>query len=178
LRIISGTHKGRKIQAPRNLPVRPTTDQAREGLFNILYHQWDFKGLEVLDLFAGTGSVSYEFASRGAASITSVDINHSCVKFINETITRLDLPQIKPIRDDAFHFISRTKYSYDIIFADPPYNLKGIEALPEMVLKKEILRDEGNFILEHPSDFNFSSHPGFTKLRKYSRVHFSFFRKG
>jgi 16S rRNA (guanine(966)-N(2))-methyltransferase RsmD len=163
--------------APGNLPVRPTTDQAKEGLFNILYHQWDFDGLEVLDLFAGTGSVSYEFASRGAASITSVDINHSCVRFITETTVKLDFPQIKAIRDDAIHFIKMARQSYDIIFADPPYDLQGIDALPEMILNKELLRDEGNFILEHPSDFDFSTYPGFIKLKKYSRVHFSFFRK-
>ena len=161
-----------------NLPVRPTTDQAKEGLFNILYHMWDFDGLEVLDLFAGTGAVSYEFASRGAAKVTCVDKNHSCTSFIAETKAKLGLPQVNPIRDDAFRFIERNQNTYDIIFADPPYDLQGIDTLPDKILSKAILREEGNFILEHPSDYDFSTHPGFEKLKKYSRVHFSFFKRG
>jgi 16S rRNA (guanine(966)-N(2))-methyltransferase RsmD len=175
LRIISGSHKGRKILAPKHLPVRPTTDLAREGLFNVLSHLWDFEGIEVLDLFAGTGAISYEFASRGAGSITAVDSNYACIKFISETSRKLNFQQIKTIRGDVFRHLAKTSQTYDIIFADPPYDLRELVTLPEIILTKGLLRKDGNLIVEHPAQVDFSMHPGFEKLRKYSRVNFSFF---
>ena len=175
MRIISGTHKGRRIIAPKNLPVRPTTDLAKEGLFNVLSHLWDFEGIEVLDLFAGTGSISYEFASRGAGSITSVDINYACVKFIAETSRKLDFRQIKTLKADVFRYLEKVNRTFDIIFADPPYDLKELKSLPEIIFGNGLLRQEGNLIIEHPAQVDFSMYPGFEKIRKYSRVNFSFF---
>ena len=121
MRIISGKHKGRRITAPKNLPVRPTTDMSKESLFNILNNHFNFNGLKVLDLFSGTGNISYEFASRGAGPITSVDGDMGCVNFIKKTATELDL-DISAIKSDVFSFLERNKTTYDIIFADPPYN--------------------------------------------------------
>jgi len=175
VRIISGSHRGRKIIAPNSLPVRPTTDMAKESLFNILHNKLDLDGLDVLDLFAGIGSISFEFASRGAGSVTAVDINYSCIKFISDTADKLDLNQIKTLKGNVFKILRRLNGSYDIIFADPPYDLDGIEDIPDLVYQNNLLKKGGILIIEHPSGIDFSLQSGFEQHRKYSRVNFSFF---
>ena len=123
MRIISGQYKGRRISPPKNLPVRPTTDMSKEALFNVLNNYFDFEGLKILDLFSGTGNISYEFASRGSQNITSVDADFGCIKFIKQTATEFDF-NIAAIKSDIFAFIEKCQSSYDIIFADPPYALE------------------------------------------------------
>lgn len=179
MRIISGTLKGKRIIAPTNLPVRPTTDFAKEALFNILNNQWYFDEITVLDLFSGIGSISLEFASRGAKKITSVDNFHGCVKFLDETAKNLNLDHvIHTQKSDAIKFVEKkaTK-GYDIVFADPPYDLPEEDYLKLLngVLENNWLEEEGNFILEHPSTINFEEHPRFIQHKKYGNVHFSFF---
>ena len=177
MRIIRGTHGGRKILAPANLPVRPTTDLAKESLFNILDNHVYFEDLDVLDLFAGTGSISYEFASRGSKSILAVDIHPRCVKFIAETATRLNFSQLKPIRTSAMGFLQHCTAKFDLVFADPPYDLEGIEEIAKIVIERDLLKEKGWLIIEHDKSHDFSSYPGFDQLRNYGKVNFSFFRK-
>lgn len=177
MRIIRGSHGGRKILAPANLPVRPTTDLAKESLFNILDNHIYFEDIEVLDLFAGTGSISYEFASRGSKSVIAVDIHPRCVKFIAETATRLNFSQLKAIRTSAIGFLQHSSSKFDLIFADPPYDLEGIEQIVVLVMERQLLRDGGWLILEHDKSHDFSSFVGFFQQRNYGKVNFSFFRK-
>jgi 16S rRNA (guanine966-N2)-methyltransferase len=175
MRIISGSHKSRLIRPPSNLPVRPTTDVAKEGLFNILANRIDFELLDVLDLFAGTGSISYEFASRGAAVIHTVDIEKRCVDFIRKASEEFEFSNIKVVRNDVFSFIKICHVKYDVIFADPPYEMHNVELLPELIFDKGILKKNGYFILEHTASYSFSKHPCFKEQRKYGKVNFSFF---
>lgn len=175
MRIIRGLHRGRQIFPPKNLPVRPTTDFAKEALFNILEHQYDFTDLEILDLFAGTGSISYEFASRDCRIVTAVDSHQGCVTFIAETAKKLDFKNIKVFRSDVFKFLKQNKKPYHLVFADPPFNFEDLKMLPSLVLNKNILTNEGLFILEHPGSYDFSEHEFFTEHRNYGSVHFSFF---
>lgn len=176
MRIISGTHKGRRIVAPKNLPVRPTTDLAKEGLFNILTNWFDMPALKVLDLFAGTGSITYEFASRGCKEITSVDINYKCVQFIKQTVTVLGFQDINIIKQDAFKYIKRCEDSFGIIFADPPYDLKDVELVTELVFENRLLYKGGWLIIEHKKEIDFSNHKYFARQRKYGNVNFSIFK--
>ena len=150
MRIISGKHKGRRLVAPKNLPVRPTTDMCKESLFNILNNYFNLHGLKVLDLFAGTGNISYEFASRGAGPITSVDGDMGCVNFIKKTSTDLDL-DISVIKSDVFKFLEKSKTSYDIIFADPPYDLgqENFEKIIQLIFYYEILDEQDMLIVKH-----------------------------
>ena len=176
MRIISGTHKGRRITAPKNLPVRPTTDNAKEALFNILNNRFHFDELEVLDLFAGTGNISYEFASRGTQKITCVDSHWACVKFIHETADNLSLP-IETIKKDVFKYLDTTTGCYDLIFADPPYAFE-VEQFEEMVTKiaaNNLLNPDGIFIIEHQKQTDLSLLSGFQESRKYGGSVFSFF---
>ena len=176
MRIISGNHKGRRIQAPGNLPVRPTTDMAKESLFNILHNHYDFEGLKVLDLFAGIGSISYEFASRDAAEVLSVELNPRCASFITETGRKLNLTNLFVIRANVFTYLGRGGgKKFDIIFADPPYDLEGIERIPDLVFEKNMLEDEGWLIIEHPASIDFSAHPKLDQHRIYGKVNFSMF---
>lgn len=176
MRIISGTHKGRLIKTPAGLKLRPTTDIAREGLFNILNNILDYNGLRVLDLFAGTGSISYEFASRGAGTVHSVELNSKHAAFVVNTARKLDFQAIKIFRADVRSYLMRTSNVYDIIFADPPYNLKWLIEIPDIVFESKCLEPGGLMILEHPRDFIFSHHKYFSEHRKYGSVNFSFFR--
>ena len=176
MRIVSGTHKSRPLHLPSNLPVRPTTDFAKESLFNIVNNKFDFNDISVLDLFSGTGSISYEFASRGAKDITSVEIEQRCCKFINSTAVSFGFSNIRTIKADVFAFLGFCKIQYDIIFADPPYNMKNITELPDLVFKNNLLKSEGLFILEHSRYLNFTAHPAFSEHRNYGKVNFSFFR--
>lgn len=177
MRIVSGSHKGRKIIAPKRLPVRPTTDFAKEALFNILNNQYHFSGLTVLDLFSGTGNIAYEFASRGAESIIAVDAHYECVKFINKTAEELDMP-ISTVKSDVFKYLNSTAVTSKIIFADPPYNFE-IDSLEKMVtttFEKNLLKEDGVLIIEHSKKMDLSSVQHFSEARKYGNSVFSFFQ--
>ena len=175
MRIISGKYKGKKINPPGNLHLRPTTDFAKEGLFNYLNNRINFEGISVLDLFCGTGNITYEFASRGAEHITCVEANYKCSEFIKKTIQSLSDSNIKVINTDVFKFITSDNNTYDLIFADPPYDLQQTQILPELLFERKLLNKEGIFILEHPKEKNFSDHPFFEEMRSYGKVLFSFF---
>lgn len=175
MRIISGTHKGRRIVAPKNLPVRPTTDFAKEALFNLLQNQIEIEGAKVLDLCTGTGNISFEFASRGAASITSVDAHAGCLKFIKQQATVFHLTTIHPYKADLFQYLKKAKQPFNIIFADPPYEMQGIEELPELIHSKNLLEKNGLFIVEHSKKLKFEGQKGFLFSRKYGNVNFTFF---
>lgn len=176
MRIVSGIHKGKKIFAPKKLPVRPTTDFAKEALFNILNNHYHFSALTVLDLFSGTGNISYEFASRGAESIVAVDGHYECVKFINKTAEELEMP-ISTVKSDVFKYLSATNVTSNIIFADPPYNFE-IDSLQNLVtttFEKNLLKEGGVLIIEHSKKLDLSSVEHFTEARKYGNSVFSFF---
>ncbi|MEA3444660.1 MAG: RsmD family RNA methyltransferase [Bacteroidota bacterium] len=175
MRIVSGTHKGRVIRPPKFFKARPTTDMAKESLFNILQNRFDFSETEVLDLFSGTGSISYEFASRSCKRIDSVEKDFRYYSFIRDTAKQFGFDNLNCIKGDCFKFLKHSSEKFDIVFADPPYELENLGDLPDLVFQSEILIDEGLFILEHPDKYNFSKHPNFSELRKYSRVNFSFF---
>lgn len=176
MRIISGKHKGRRITAPKKLPVRPTTDMAKEGLFNILNNTYYFADITVLDLFSGTGNVAYEFGSRGCDSITCVDENQGCIEFISKTTETLEL-NITPIKSDVFNFLQKTSLKSTIIFADPPYDLplEEFSQIPIFVFKNNLLLEDGLLIIEHSKHTDLSSLPNFTRQRKYGGSIFSFF---
>ena len=176
MRIISGLYKGRRITAPKKLPVRPTTDMAKEALFNILHNRYYFNDISVLDLFSGTGNISYEFASRGTEQITAVDDNYGCIKFINETAEAFDMT-ISTIKSDVFKFLEKSKQKHSIIFADPPYALE-IEAfskIPELVFKNELLEDEGVLVVEHSKHTDLSQFKHYSHSKSYGGNMFSFF---
>lgn len=177
MRIISGTHKGRKIVAPKNLPVRPTTDFAKEGLFNILRNTYLFSTCTILDLFAGTGNISYEFASRGASQIISVDANFGCVKFIEKTAQEFQF-SITTYKSSALSYLEKTNEKFDIIFADPPYQItvNELQELVHLVTQRKLLKDEGTFIIEHSKQNDLSIISGFISARKYGSSVFSFFQ--
>jgi 16S rRNA (guanine966-N2)-methyltransferase len=177
MRIISGKYRGRQIHTPLNLPVRPTTDFAKESLFNILNNLIDFEGISVLDLFAGTGNLSYEFLSRGAISVTAVETDLKCVNFITKSFQMLNAENCEAIRTDVFHYLKRPYESFDIIFADPPYEMENIEEIPDLIFQSQILNKEGWFILEHSKRHDFSKYPFFNQHRKYGNVNFSFFHR-
>ena len=176
MRIISGIHKGRKIIAPKQLPVRPTTDRSKEALFNIIQHRFEFSQIQVLDLYAGTGNISYEFASRGAAQITAVDQNRFCIQFIQKTTAGLEL-NITAIKEDSQRFIEQNENKYDLIFADPPYEFqeKSYEILADR--SQYLLKPEGLFILEHYKKIKLNHLKGFDFERVYGNNIFSFFAK-
>mgnify|MGYP001571701906 CR=1 FL=1 len=155
MRIIGGTHGGRRIDAPRNLPLRPTTDFAKESLFNILENRFDFENLSVLDLFSGTGAISYEFASRGVKKITAVEKNLDAFKFIRKKSAEFGFSNISVLKTDSFYFIKGCTEKFDLIFADPPYDMKGVEEIPEFVFKNELLAENGLLIVEHSSKIKF-----------------------
>ena len=177
MRIISGKYRGRHIPVPSGFRARPTTDFAREGLFNILRHQLDLEGLRVLDLFVGTGSISLEFASLGAEQIDFVERDQSACTLLNKTTASLGIDNISIHRADVFRFLGYTSQSFDLVFADPPYQLESIPEIPGLVLESKILTEGGLFILEHGKSHTFETHPGFREMRKYGSVNFSFFEK-
>jgi 16S rRNA (guanine966-N2)-methyltransferase len=176
LRIISGIYKGRILQVPAKLPVRPTTDFAREALFNILHHQFDFDEISFLDLFSGTGAISLEMASRGCSDITSVDENRNCVQFTKQTAEAWKIKGLKTYKDDVFKFIQHCQFRYHLIFADPPYAHPQLAQLPDLILKKNMLLDEGWLIIEHPDQISFTAHSCFLEHRRYGNVNFSIFK--
>ena len=175
MRIIGGKYKGRQIPIPSRFNARPTTDFAREGLFNILSHHLDLENLRVLDLFGGTGSISLEFASRGAARIDIVELDPRSCTFLRNTISSLGIGNIRIHRTDVLKFLRHSSQDYNLVFADPPYDLESLPDIPGWIFDNEILDREGLFILEHGKKHSFSTHPKFRELRKYGSVHFSFF---
>jgi 16S rRNA (guanine(966)-N(2))-methyltransferase RsmD len=176
MRIISGLYKGRKIIAPKKLPVRPTTDMAKEALFNILNNHYYFDDISVLDLFSGTGNISYEFASRGTEQIMAVDDNYGCINFINDTATYFEMP-IKAIKSDVFKFLDQTKHQYDIIFADPPYDFEIdlYERIIKLVFNNHLLKVDGSLIIEHSKYTDLSLLNNFVYSKRYGSSMFSFF---
>ncbi|UBZ13109.1 RsmD family RNA methyltransferase [Flagellimonas marinaquae] len=176
MRIISGKYKGKRLTAPKKLPVRPTTDMAKEALFNILNNRFYFDELKVLDLFSGTGNISYEFASRGAKNITAVDGFPGCVRYISKTAQELEL-SISPVKSDVFKFLEATPEKFDLIFADPPYDFSTEQFLKiaDLVFEKQLLLDDGVLIIEHSDQTNLSEHHQFSEQRKYGGSIFSFF---
>jgi len=178
VRIIGGAYKGKQIVTDQKLTLRPTTDFAKEGLFNILSNRFDFASFEALDMFAGTGSISYEFASRGCANIHAVEIDPRHVAFIRATVAQLGFRQIRVVRDDVFHFLSICKAQYDVVFADPPYDMPQTEEIPALAFKRDILKPDGILILEHSKRNDFSGHEYLVDNRRYGNVHFSFFKRG
>jgi len=169
MRIISGYHRGRKIQAPKNLPVRPTTDMAKEALFNILNNRYYFDEISVLDLFSGTGNIAYEFASRGTTDILSVDSYNGCVKFIEQTAKALEMP-ISTIKSDVFKFLEHHNNSYTIVFADPPYDfsIEDFEKIPKLVFEKDLLEEDGVLIVEHSKHTDLSDVECFSFSKNYT----------
>jgi 16S rRNA (guanine966-N2)-methyltransferase len=176
VRIVGGEHKGRIIEVIREFDSRPTTDFAREALFNILTNYFNFEETSFLDLFGGTGSISYECNSRGCRKIDLVDINSRSIQFIAKTAAKMNMKGIHTVKMDVFLFLGICKTKYNLIFADPPFELKDLEKLPEAVLSRDILLTDGWFILEHPKKYKVNQHPRFFDTRKYGNIHFSFFR--
>ncbi len=178
MRIISGTHKGRRITPPRNLPVRPTTDMAKEALFNILGNRLFFEDMKILDLFAGTGNISFEFASRGSRDVTSVDQHPGCVKFINKKAAEWDLP-VSAKRMDVFKFLDTTSGKYDLIIADPPYgiSLEDFQKIHTRVFERGLLVPEGILIIEHSKQTDLSHLENASEMRQYGNSRFSFFEE-
>nr|WP_321231029.1 RsmD family RNA methyltransferase [uncultured Psychroserpens sp.] len=176
MRIVSGKYKGRRISAPKKLPVRPTTDMAKESLFNILNNQYYFDDISVLDLFSGTGNISYEFASRGTEQITAVDSHHGCVKFINETAESFEMA-ITTIKSDVFKFLERSQQQHTIIFADPPYDFPTEEfaKIPQLIFQNKLLETDGILIVEHSKHTDLSHLDHYTHSRSYGGNMFSFF---
>lgn len=177
MRIITGKYKGRHFDVPRTFKARPTTDFAKENLFNVLNGYLDFNGqISALDLFAGTGSITLELLSRGCDKVISVERDPQHFSFIIKTLQSLQDKQSFPVRADVFKFIAKCKEKFDFIFADPPYALTNLKELPDLILKYGLLKEDGLFVLEHGKDYDFSSHPQFIEHRVYGSVNFSFFR--
>ncbi len=176
MRIISGKYKGRRITAPKKLPVRPTTDMAKESLFNIINNNYYFEDISVLDLFAGTGNISYEFASRGTEQITCVDQDYGCIKFINETADSFDMP-IQAIKSNVYKFLEKSTLKSTIIFADPPYDfsVEQFAEIPALVFKNNLLEDDGWLIVEHSKHTDISHLPNYSHSKGYGGNMFSFF---
>jgi len=177
MRIISGSHRGRRIITPTNLPVRPTTDLAKEALFNILVNRIDFEETKVLDLFAGTGNISFEFASRDCPEVTAIENNFRCIEFMKKTTSQLSFTTLRVIRSDVFQFIRQNRKTYDLIFADPPYEMEGVAELPGLILKSNMLHPEGLLIVEHDKKVSFKKYSELMETRIYGKVNFSFFAR-
>ncbi len=176
MRIIGGKYKARRISPPAGFKARPTTDFAREGLFNILSNRVDFEVITVLDLFSGTGSISYEFASRGAREVHLVERDMKHIAGIRRIIKDMGFTNIKTIHIDMKAFLKTCKVKYDIVFADPPYELVWLKDIPDLVTSSGVMKDDGFFILEHPRNMSFSGHKNFFEHRNYGGVNFSFFK--
>ncbi len=175
MRIISGKYGRRRFDVPSNITARPTTDFARENIFNVLENIVDFEGLRALDLFAGTGAVSFEFLSRGCAAVTSVEKAVTQQKFISKVAQELGAENHRLVRGDALRYISSAPAQFDIIFADPPYDMEGFGEIPEKVLNSGLLAPGGVFVMEHSKKYDFSSLPHFKEHRAYGSVNFSIF---
>jgi 16S rRNA (guanine966-N2)-methyltransferase len=176
MRIISGELGGRRFNPPNDMPhTRPTTDLAKEGLFNILQNQLDFTELKTLDLFGGTGNISYELASRGVSDLTIVEKDSRMYEFIRKTMSAFGITNMKTVKMDVFKFIAQCQESFDLIFAGPPYALKNIDDLPKLIFEKQLLNKDGRFILEHTPRNNYKDFPFFHSERNYGTTVFSIF---
>ena len=178
MRIIGGTFKGRRFHPPKFFKARPTTDFAKESLFNLINNVIDLEDKKVLDLFTGTGSISYEFMSRGCKEIHCVDISNKYLGFVKKTTGELnpDKKILFTIKADVLKFLPKYELDFDLIFADPPYDLPGIEKIPELIFENQTLKNEAIVIIEHSASTDFSKHPNFKYQRKYGKVNFSFFK--
>lgn len=176
MRIIGGIYKSHRFYPPKKIPARPTTDIAKEGLFNVLFNYFDFEDLSVLDLFGGTGSISYEFASRHCADITLVERDRRSVQFIKETVKKYEMP-IKVLQMDVFKFIQSSQQQFKLIFAGPPYPLKTLSTIPDQIFQHQLLQEGGWLILEHNPNHNFDDHPKFHFKRNYGTTIFSIFEE-
>lgn len=175
MRIVGGIYRGRIFSPGKTFKARPTTDMAKESLFNVLQNTIEFENKRVLDLFSGTGSISYEFASRGSTDVTAVEINPSHIQFIKEVCEKLNEKNIRIVKSNVFVFAARIKEKFDIIFADPPYDHPKFDQVVDLVFNNSLLNPGGIFILEHSSSFDYSKHKMFKDLRRYGSVHFSIF---
>lgn len=178
MRIIGGKYKGRIITPIAGLKARPTTDFARESLFNILNNRVDFEAISVLDLFSGTGAIGFEFASRGAEVVHMIEKDQKNIAGIRHNIEKIGFTNIKPVHIDVKAFLRTCKFKYDIIFADPPYDLEWLAAIPGLVIGSGIMKEDGFLILEHPRALNFKDNERFFEHRNYGSVNFSFFSSG
>ncbi len=176
MRIISGKYGGRRLSPPKNITARPTTDFAKESLFNLLNNRMDLEGIDMLDLFAGTGGIGIECVSRGAREVTAVEIAHVQQNWIIACCKQLGIRNLSVIRGDVFKFLNACRTKYDLIFADPPYALEALPTLPDCILTQDILKPEGWLVIEHGKDTDFTSHPNHVETRTYGSVHFSFFQ--
>lgn len=177
MRIISGKFKGRHFSPPSNIRARPTTDFAKESLFNLISNEMDIEGITALDLFAGTGSISYELISRGAAYVTSVEMAQTQLAYIHKVCELLKIDNLRIVKQEVFRFIDNTQVSYNLVFADPPYQLPNIKNLPDHILAHKHVKPGGLLIVEHGLKTSFEDHPAFYQHRNYGNVHFSFFRQ-
>lgn len=181
MKIITGEYGGRRFDPPRNLQARPTTDLAKQALFNILQCRFDIDGCHALDLFSGTGSISFELLSRGAARVVSVEMGRQQQQFIQHVAEQLRVPRERHqlVRGDAFRYLASQPLGgpFDFIFADPPYALPDLDKIPDLVLRDQWLKPDGLFILEHGKEHIFWEHPQFCEIRTYGAVHFSFFTR-
>lgn len=175
MRIIGGRLKGIRFEPPKNIPTRPTTDFAKEGLFNMLQNSFNFENVKILDLFGGTGSISYEFSSRGCNDITTIEIFSRCADFIKKTIQQHNMKGIKIFKMDVFKFIEAANQKFNLIFAGPPYPLPNLNAIPDLVFEYDLIEGEGWFILEHNPNHSFEKHPHFLKSKNYGTTIFSIF---
>ena len=176
MRIITGRYKGRHFDIPRTFKARPTTDFAKENIFNVLTGYLDFEGISALDLFSGTGSISLELVSRGCAHVISVELDRDHHRFIQDCLKKLGTDSCVALRGDVFRFIKSCKHGFDFIFADPPYALKELSSIPSLIFEKGLLKEGGIFVLEHGKDQDFTADPHFVEHRSYGSVNFSIFR--
>jgi 16S rRNA (guanine(966)-N(2))-methyltransferase RsmD len=175
MRIVSGTLKGRRFTPPTQLKARPTTDFAKEGLFNLLANRMDLEQIHVLELFSGSGSIGLEFISRGASRVTGVEISALHASYIKKISQELGVNNYYIQRADVFKYLEKASGTYHVVFADPPYQLKELPTLPQIIIEKGLLAPNGIFILEHGREHQFENHPHFIEERKYGNVHFTFF---
>lgn len=175
MRIVAGQFKGRHFQPPKGFTARPTTDFAKEAFFNILESNYNIQSLKVLDLFSGSGSISYEFCSRNALSVTAVDINRNYIKHIAKTFDKLEFCRAKALCVDAFTFIKKSHTKFDIVFCDPPFSFDKYSELYYALIDNRIVANEGLIVIEHPKAQDFKNMPYFKEVRKYGNVSFSFF---
>jgi 16S rRNA (guanine(966)-N(2))-methyltransferase RsmD len=177
MRIVGGKYKGRIFKPNKKFKSRPTTDLAKEGLFNILENRYEFLTKTVLDLFAGTGNIGYEFLSRGCKEVTFVEKNFIHYRFILDVLDGLKVENAKAFKSDTFNFVKTCPNKFNFIFADPPFDHRRFGEIPDVILNEDILAEEGLFIMEHPKEFDFTKHHFFKEIRNYGKVNFSFFEK-
>ena len=175
MRIVGGKYRNRRLHPPKEMDARHTTDFAKEGLFNVLHHSVPLEGIRVLDLFAGTGNISIEFLSRGAAEVISVEQDRKLFEFMQRTARELGEKGWRMVKSDVFPFLRAHRGKYDIIFADPPFHMEGIDRIPALVLENDLLEADGLLIVEHHDKLDLGTLPGYQRTRKYGLVHFSFF---